>query len=64
MSTTQAPGVGPTIAAGLSGLELASELSGSARLPAHYCGVYALRPTHGLIPTVGNRASRHECGSV
>ncbi|HYN72927.1 MAG TPA: amidase family protein [Nakamurella sp.] len=47
-------GAAAAIAAGLSGLELASELSGSARLPAHYCGVYALRPTHGLIPTVGN----------
>ena len=47
-------GAAAAIAAGLSGLELASELSGSARLPAHYCGVYALRPTHGLIPTRGN----------
>ena len=47
-------GAAAAVAAGLTGLELGSELSGSARLPAHYSGVYALRPTHGLIPTVGN----------
>jgi amidase len=47
-------GAAAAVAAGLTGLELGGELSGSARLPAHYCGVYALRPTYGLIPTRGH----------
>lgn len=47
-------GAAAAIAAGLTGLEVGGELSGSARLPAHYCGVFALRPTHGLIPTRGH----------
>ncbi len=47
-------GAAAAVAAGLTGLELGGELSGSARLPAHYCGVYALRPTHGLVPARGN----------
>ncbi len=47
-------GSAAAVAAGLSALELGSELSGSARLPAHYCGVYALRPSEGLIPATGN----------
>jgi amidase len=47
-------GAAAAIAAGLTGLELGGELSGSARLPAHYCGVYALRPTYGVIPTRGH----------
>ncbi|MBZ3904492.1 amidase family protein [Streptomyces griseiscabiei] len=42
------------VAAGLTPLELGSDLAGSLRLPAHYCGVYALRPTQGLIPARGH----------
>ncbi|MEW2314646.1 amidase family protein [Streptomyces bauhiniae] len=34
--------------------DLGSDLAGSLRLPAHYCGVYGLRPTHGLIPARGH----------
>ncbi|MFI8888572.1 amidase family protein [Streptomyces sp. NPDC053813] len=29
-------------------------LKRSVRLPAHYCGVYGLRPTHGLVPARGH----------
>ncbi|NGO70284.1 amidase [Streptomyces boncukensis] len=47
-------GPAAALAAGLTGLELASELSGSARYPAHCCGVFTLRPSYGLVPTRGN----------
>ncbi len=38
-------GGGAAIAAGLSPLELGNDLAGSLRIPAHFCGVYALKPT-------------------
>ncbi|MGW6277552.1 amidase family protein [Kribbella sp. NPDC055071] len=41
------------LAAGLSYLEYGSDLVGSIRLPAAYCGVYGLRPTSGLVPLDG-----------
>jgi len=41
------------IAAGGSPLGLGSDSGGSIRLPAHYCGVAALKPTAGLVPATG-----------
>ncbi|MEU4287687.1 amidase family protein [Kribbella sp. NPDC026596] len=41
------------LAAGLSYLEYGSDLVGSIRLPAAYCGVYGLKPTAGLVPLDG-----------
>src|SRR5437773_4536477 len=41
------------IAAGGSPLGLGSDSGGSIRLPAHYCGVAALKPTAGLVPVTG-----------
>lgn len=41
------------LAAGLSYLEYGSDLAGSIRLPAAYCGVYGLKPTTGLVPLDG-----------
>src|SRR6201999_1539235 len=38
-------------AAGLSALGAGSDIAGSLRNPAHYCGIYALKPSWGLIPT-------------
>ncbi|MEM1179044.1 MAG: amidase family protein [Acidobacteriota bacterium] len=37
------------VAAGLSPLDLASDVAGSIRVPAHFCGACALRPTEGLV---------------
>jgi amidase len=34
-------------------LEIGSDLSGSVRLPAHFCGVYALKTTEHRVPTTG-----------
>jgi amidase len=41
------------IAAGGSPLGIGSDSGGSIRLPAHYCGVAALKPTSGLVPSTG-----------
>jgi amidase len=47
-------GSAAAIAAGLSGLELGSDLGGSLRIPAHFCGVYTLKPTYGIVPLHGH----------
>jgi amidase len=41
------------LAAGLTCLEYGSDLVGSIRLPAAYCGVYGLKPTAGSVPIRG-----------
>ena len=41
------------IAAAGSPLGIGSDSGGSLRLPAHYCGVAALKPTTGWIPSTG-----------
>jgi amidase len=41
------------VAAGLSPLELGSDLAGSVRIPAHCCGIYSLKPSAHRIPGGG-----------
>ncbi|MDP3749986.1 MAG: amidase [Phenylobacterium sp.] len=41
------------LAAGFVSLEFGSDLASSLRAPAHFCGVYAHKPSHGLIPSRG-----------
>ena len=41
------------LAAGITYLEHGSDLVGSIRIPAAFCGVYGLRPTPGLVPLTG-----------
>lgn len=40
-------------AAGLCDLALGSDCAGSVRIPASYCGLYGMRPTHGRISLDG-----------
>jgi amidase len=47
-------GAAAAVAAGLTGLDLGSDLGGSIRNPAGYCGVFGLRPSYGIIPTRGH----------
>jgi len=46
-------GSAAALAAGLTGLESGSDIGGSIRNPAHYCGVYGHKPTHGIVPGRG-----------
>jgi amidase len=47
-------GSAAAVAAGLTGLELGSDLRGSLRVPAHFCGVFCLKPTYGIVPSRGH----------
>lgn len=47
-------GAAAALAAGLTSLEFASDIGGSIRNPAHFCGVYGHKPTYGIVPTLGH----------
>ena len=47
-------GAAAALAAGLTGLELGSDIGASIRNPAHYCGVYGHKPTYGLVSYQGH----------
>jgi amidase len=46
-------GGGAALAAGLTPLEVGSDIGGSIRVPAAYCGVYGHRPSETVIPKSG-----------
>jgi len=46
-------GAAAAVAAGLTPLEIASDLAGSVRQPAHFCGVYGLKTTEHRVPLTG-----------
>ncbi len=41
------------VASGMTALELGSDLAGSLRIPAAFCGVYAHKPSYGVVPLRG-----------
>ncbi len=47
-------GSAAALAAGMTGLEIGSDIGGSIRNPAHYCGVFGLKPTWNLLPMRGH----------
>jgi amidase len=47
-------GSAAALAAGLTGLELGSDIASSIRNPAHYCGVFGHKPSWGVAPQTGH----------
>jgi amidase len=47
-------GEAAALAAGLTHVAVGSDLAGSIRVPAHFCGVYGHKPTIGVVPTRGH----------
>jgi amidase len=46
-------GAAAALAAGMTPLEVGSDMAGSLRMPAHFCGVYGLKPTEHRVPLSG-----------
>ncbi|MCC3763684.1 amidase [Glycomyces sp. TRM65418] len=46
-------GSASAVAAGLADIGLGTDTGGSIRVPASYCGLYGLRPTHGRVSLAG-----------
>lgn len=47
-------GAAAAVAAGISPLELGSDIGGSIRIPSHCCGTFGLKPSWGLVPSRGH----------
>ncbi len=47
-------GPAAAVAAGLTGLDIGSDIGGSVRVPAHFCGLYAHKPSYGMVPVRGH----------
>ena len=46
-------GSAASLAAGLGTLSIGSDIGGSIRVPAHFCGIFGHKPTLGLVPLRG-----------
>ena len=60
-----------SVATGMATLEIGSDIGGSIRFPAHYCGVFGHKPTFGAVPSRGHnypgqdgRVDINVCGPV
>ena len=47
-------GAAAALAAGITPLEIGSDIGGSLRVPASFCGVYSHKPTFGLVSQKGH----------
>jgi amidase len=66
---TRAPGgssggSAAALATGMSALEIGSDIGASLRNPAHYCGIYAHKPTYGIVPYRGHMLTSVEPSDI
>jgi amidase len=47
-------GSAAALAAGMTPLEFGSDIGGSIRVPAHFCGVYGHKPSYGIVSLEGH----------
>ena len=47
-------GSAAAVASGMVSADIGSDHGGSIRIPAHYCGIFGLKPTWNLIPMIGH----------
>jgi amidase len=46
-------GAAAALAAGMTSFEIGTDLSGSLRIPAHFCGLFGLKPTENRVASTG-----------
>jgi amidase len=46
-------GSAAAVASGMTSFDIGTDLSGSIRIPAHFCGIYGLKPTEHRVPLTG-----------
>lgn len=49
-------GAAAAVASGMVACEYGSDIGGSIRVPAHYCGIWGHKPTYGVIASEGHAA--------
>ena len=57
-------GSAAALAAGMTPLELGSDIGGSIRVPAAFCGVYGHKPSYGVVPLRGHSPPGLDGGGV
>ncbi len=57
-------GSAAALAAGLTALELGSDIGASIRNPAHFCGVWGHKPTWGVVPMQGHELPGTACADA
>lgn len=46
-------GAAAAVASGMTPFDIGTDLSGSLRIPAHFCGIFGLKPTEQRVPLTG-----------